>query len=199
MDFDIDARGLTCPRPVIKTKEALGEREGPFTILVDNQAARDNVSRFARSSGCEVEVSAHPDGFLVRVLPGEKAAEAAEKAPVVCDVTPARKVLFIGSDEIGRGDRELGTALAKAFLYACTENEDRASCVIFMNSGVRLVTENDQAVEHVRKLENEGAEIVVCGTCLDFYGLKEKLRVGRVSNMYEIQSIMMSADRLIVT
>jgi len=69
MEFDIDARGLTCPKPVIKTKEALAEREDPFVILVDNEAARDNVSRFARSSGCEVEVSGHPDGFLIRHFP----------------------------------------------------------------------------------------------------------------------------------
>lgn len=199
MEFDIDARGLACPKPVIKTREALSEREGPFTILVDNEAARDNVSRFARNSGCGVEAFGHPDGFLVTVIPGEEAASMAEGQPVTCEASPARKVLFIGSDEVGRGDRELGTALARAFLYACTESEERASCMIFMNSGVRLVTEDDQTVEHVRALESEGAEVLVCGTCLDFYGLKEKLRAGRVSNMYEIHGALMTADRLIST
>jgi len=136
---------------------------------------------------------------LIEVMPGEGAAAEGEKEPMTCSVTPVIKVLFLGSDEIGRGDRELGVALAKAFLYACTENEDKPYCMVFMNSAVRLVTENDQTVEHIQKLESEGVEVVVCGTCLDFYGLKDKLRAGRVSNMYEIQGILMSADRLVST
>lgn len=197
MDFDIDARGLTCPKPVIKVKEALSERAGPFVILVDNAAARDNVSRFANNSGCAVEVTDHHEGFLVSVIPGDETALKVEEVPVTCPAPTVKKVLFIGADEVGRGDRELGTTLAKAFLYACTENEDRPDLVIFMNSGVRLVTENDETAAHVRTLEGEGAEVLVCGTCLDFYGLKELLQAGRVSNMYEIQSALTSADRLV--
>lgn len=197
MNIDIDCSGLTCPIPVIKTRERIAEGGGAFSVLVDNDAACENVSRFAENSGCSVEVSGVEGGFIVRVTPGEKAAEAAEPLPVTCQVPAGDKVIFIGSDELGRGERELGTALAKAFLYACTENEDRPSKMVFMNSGVRLVTENDETVAHVKQLEDGGVEIVVCGTCLDFYGLKEDLQVGRVSNMYEIQSILIGAGHLV--
>lgn len=197
MNIDIDCSGLTCPIPVIKTRERIAEGGGAFSVLVDNDAACENVSRFAENSGCSVEVSGVEGGFIVRVTPGEKAAEAAEPLPVTCQVPAGDKVIFIGSDELGRGERELGTALAKAFLYACTENEDRPSKMVFMNSGVRLVTENDETVAHVKQLEDGGVEIVVCGTCLDFYGLKEDLQVGRVSNMYEIQSILIGARHLV--
>ena len=197
VNIDIDCSGLTCPIPVIKTRERIAEGGGAFSVLVDNDAACENVSRFAENSGCSVEVSGVEGGFIVRVTPGEKAAEAAEPLPVTCQVPAGDKVIFIGSDELGRGERELGTALAKAFLYACTENEDRPSKMVFMNSGVRLVTENDETVAHVKQLEDGGVEIVVCGTCLDFYGLKEDLQVGRVSNMYEIQSILIGAGHLV--
>ena len=197
VNIDIDCSGLTCPIPVIKTRERIAEGGSAFSVLVDNDAACENVSRFAENSGCSVEVSGVEGGFIVRVTPGEKAAEAAEPLPVTCQVPAGDKVIFIGSDELGRGERELGTALAKAFLYACTENEDRPSKMVFMNSGVRLVTENDETVAHVKQLEDGGVEIVVCGTCLDFYGLKEDLQVGRVSNMYEIQSILIGAGHLV--
>jgi len=196
-NIDIDCSGLTCPIPVIKTRERIAEGEGAFSVLVDNDAARENVSRFAENAGCSVEVSGVEGAFIVRVTPGEKAAEAAQPPPVTGQVPAGDKVIFIGSDELGRGKRELGTALAKAFLYACTENEDRPSKMIFMNSGVRLVTENDETVAHVKRLKDGGAEIVVCGTCLDFYGLKGDLQVGRVSNMYEIQSILIGAGHLV--
>lgn len=197
MEIDVDCRGLLCPKPVIMTREALKERNNTFCVLVDNDASRENVQRFATNSGCAVEVSKHPDGFVIEVTPGAASGERAQEEPVTCSVPSINKVIFIGADEVGRGDRELGTTLIKAFLYACTENDDRAAKYVFMNSGVRLVTENEETIKHVKKLEEEGAEIVVCGTCLDFYGLKERLEVGRVSNMYEIQSIMVSADRLV--
>jgi len=199
MEFDIDARGLACPGPVIETKQALTGGGGPFVILVDNPAARDNVSRFAANSGCGVEVAEHPDGFLVRVTPGDEAAMKAEGAPATCPGPSVNKVLFIGADVVGRGDPELGAVLAKAFLYACTENDDRPSTIVFMNSGVKLATENDETASHVKKLEDEGTEVLVCGTCLDFYGLKDKLKAGRVSNMYEIQSRLLGADLFVST
>ncbi len=196
-NIDIDCSGLTCPKPVIKTRDRIAEGGGAFSVLVDNDAARENVSRFAENSGCSVEVSGVEGGFILLVTPGEKAAEAAQPPPVTCQTPAGDKVIFISSDELGRGERELSTALAKAFLYACTENENRPSKMVFMNTGVRLVTENDETVAHVKQLEDGGVEIVVCGTCLDFYGLKEDLQVGRVSNMYEIQSILIGAGHLV--
>lgn len=195
VEVDIDCRGLACPRPVIKTRERLSAGIGPFTVLVDNEAARENVERFAGSRGCEVVSSKTEGGYLVSVNPAEASGEAGSGAGTA---TGGReKVIFIGSDVVGGGDRKLGEALVKSFLYACTENEDRPARMVFMNSGVRLVTENDETASHVKKLEDGGVEIIVCGTCLDFYDLKDHLQVGRVSNMYEIQSVLIGADRLV--
>ncbi|MBN2168472.1 MAG: sulfurtransferase-like selenium metabolism protein YedF [Actinobacteria bacterium] len=200
---DIDARGLECPKPVLRTKEKLAAADGEFTILVDNEAARDNVSRFAITSGCSVEISNAENGFLLSITPGTTNSgslleETEAPVPLERDASDSKeKVIFISSDEVGRGSRELGEALMKSFLYACTENDDLPSKIVLMNAGVKLVTENEDTVEHLQHLENNGIEILVCGTCLDFYGLKKRLQAGRISNMYEIQSSLIGADVLI--
>jgi selenium metabolism protein YedF len=196
-NVDIDCRGLKCPEPVLKTRKALAEGAGSFTVLVDNESARDNVSRFARTSACEVEVTEVDGGFLVAVTPGAgEAPQGSGEVPVVCD-TATTTVIFVSSDEIGSGERELGTTLMKSFIYAAVEADAPPSSMVFMNSGVRLVTENEETIVNLMKLADRGVDILVCGTCLDYYKLKESLKVGRVSNMYEIQSELISAARLV--
>lgn len=190
---DIDARGLECPKPVLKTKEKLAETAKDFTILVDNEAARDNVSRFAASEGCTIDITEVEGCFLLSITPCINPFNKDETVKTVKE----KKVIFLGSDKIGRGDEELGNILAKSFLYACTENEEAPSDIVLMNSGVKLATENEDTIEHLKNLEKDNVEILVCGTCLDFYGLKEKLQAGRISNMYEIQSTLIGADLLI--
>lgn len=196
MDKQIDARGIACPGPVLKTREALNGAEGPFTVLVDNETACENVSRFARTSGCGVEVAPLEGGFTIRVQPG-LASEACEPGTAASSQRNGGTVLFIGTEEIGKGDRELGVNLMKTFLYTCAESGNPPVALVFMNSGVRLVTENDETAAHVRRLEEGGSDVVVCGTCLDYYGLKEKLQAGRVGNMYEIQSMLVGAGLVV--
>lgn len=193
---DIDARGLECPKPVLKTKEMLSETSKSFTILVDNEAARDNVSRFAASEGCTVDITEAGDCYLLSITPLVNPCNVAETVKPEMK-QEKKKVVFISSDEIGRGEAELGKILVKSFLYACTESEETPSNIVLMNSGVKLATENEETIEHLQSLEKDGVGILICGTCLDFYGLKEKLRAGRISNMYEIQSILIGADLLI--
>jgi selenium metabolism protein YedF len=196
---DIDCSGLACPRPVLEARKRLQETSSPFTVLVDNPTARDNVSRFARSSGCGVEVNDESGKYLLTVTPPESPAGSelpggARAAPVSIN---RKRVMVISADEIGRGERELGLTLMKMFLYTATQSDTPPSTMIFMNSGVRLVTENEETSAHVAGLEKAGVEVMVCGTCLDYYGLKDELRAGRVSNMYEIQSAMLGADLLV--
>jgi selenium metabolism protein YedF len=196
-DVDIDCRGIKCPDPVLKTRKALADGTGAFTVLVDNETARDNVSRFARTSTCDVEVTEVDGGFLIAITPGAgKAERDAGEVPVSRDPVTGT-VIFVSSDEIGTGERELGTTLMKSFIYTACEADGLPSSLVFMNSGVRLVTENQETIENLARLADRGVDILVCGTCLDYYGLTERLQVGRVSNMYEIQSTLMSAPRLV--
>ncbi len=195
-DEYIDCSGLKCPEPVMKAREALASARGPFTVLVDNETARDNVARFARTSGCEVHVNKALGGFLLKITPGAEMPLETSGSQVECS-TGKGTVVLISSDEIGRGERELGVALMKSFLYASAEADEAPSRIVFMNTGVRLVTESDETAAHVKALEDRGAEVLVCGTCLDFYGLKDRLKAGLVSNMYDIQSALIGAYNVV--
>lgn len=184
----VDARGLSCPTPVVLTKRALEEAE-EVTVIVDNPTARENVKRMAQSRGCEVQVEERQDGiylFLRRL-----------KAPGP-EVQPSgSQVLVISSDSMGRGEEELGRILMRAFLHTLGEVSPRPRRIVFFNTGVKLVVEGSEVLEDLKALEALGVEILVCGTCLNYFGLMDKVRVGRVSNMYEIAETLLSAERVV--
>jgi selenium metabolism protein YedF len=100
--------------------------------------------------------------------------------------TDARPVILVASEFLGAGDDKLGSMLMKSYMYALTESDVKPKTMLFLNSGVKLTTEGSDSLESIKTLESQGVEIMSCGTCLDFYGLKEKLAVGQVTNMYSI-------------
>ena len=190
MNREVDARGLPCPRPVVETKKALDEIEtGTVTVLVDNPESRDNVARFAGSRGCQVEVQEDNGVFRLTVVKetGSEAPEEKESTIVV----------LITSDVFGTGDRRLGEILMKAFLNTLWDAETRPAKLLFMNSAVNLTTEDSEVLETLKLLEKEGVEVFSCGTCLEYYNLKEKLSVGSVTNMYDTVDSLLSADKII--
>ena len=185
----MDARGLPCPRPVVETKKALEEvEEGVATVLVDSPESRENVKRFAESQGCQVEVVEKEGHFRLEIARGES-QEAARKM--------SGDVVLIESDCLGTGDRELGEILMRAFLNTLWDTEPKPTRVLFLNSAVNLTTEGSEVLDTLRLLEEEGVRILSCGTCLEYYGLKEQLRVGQVTNMYDTVSSLIAADKVI--
>jgi selenium metabolism protein YedF len=185
----VDVRGLPCPRPVVETKKALQEvEEGAVTVLVDSAESRENVRRFAESQGCRVEVVEREGHFRLEIAKGES-QEAARKL--------SGDVVLIESDCLGTGDRELGEILMKAFLNTLWDTEPKPAKVLLLNSAVNLVTEGSDVLDTLRLLEEEGVRILSCGTCLEYYGLKEQLRVGQVTNMYDTVSSLIAADKVI--
>lgn len=194
----VDARGLPCPRPVINTKEALeGIGEDTIIVLVDNSESKENVRRFAQGQGCRIEVEEREGTFYLEITKvcGETKAEVApEKEP---KKAISADVVCITSDRFGTGDERLGEILMKAFLNTLWDYEPRPAKLLFVNSGVMLTTEGSDVLETLSLLEQKGVEIFSCGTCLDYYGIKDKLRVGRVTNMYEIVGSLMTSDKVI--
>jgi selenium metabolism protein YedF len=187
----VDARGLNCPQPVILTKRVMdkGEVERLVTI-VDQTAALENVTKLARSQGYEVEVEdKEGDYYITMVRSSEISAQDAGDQDDVA--------ILITNRYFGQGDEELGKILMRSFLYTLTELNGRVKNIIFMNSGVFLTTEGSEVLEILQSLSQEGVEILSCGTCLDFYGLKDKLAVGDVTNMYTATDILSRADRSI--
>ena len=191
----VDCRGLACPQPVMTTKKALDQlEEGELLVIVDNAVSSNNVERFAQSQGCSVEVEQKGKDFSLRIRKGRRRQETEPPQ----EKEKAKKVLvYINSHLMGGGDEALGSFLMKAFLKTLLDLETKPNRLVLINSGVQLASEGSKVLDSLIALSEKGVEILSCGSCLDFYGLKGKLKVGVVSNMVEIIQSMMEADRLI--
>lgn len=207
----VEARGLGCPIPVVHTIKAIGELSAPGVIEthVDNAVAVENLLMMAKNKG--LTASKRTEGekhFVVRIEvtavqgSGERAGgESAEGASedvsqYTCSASNEDIVAVFPSEFMGSGSDELGAILIKGFIYTLTQIETKPGKVIFYNSGVKLAVEGSQ-LEDLKKLEEEGVEIMSCGTCLDFYGLKDRLAVGTVSNMYAIADVLSRASKVL--
>ena len=168
----LDLRGLSCPEPVIRSRATLASADdNPVSVLVDNLESASNVRRMAESLGCSAQTEQRPDGILISIDPGGGTCDART------DPADRRTVLFVPSDAFGQGDDRLGRVLMRAAIKTARELPHPAHRAIFINAGVKLCCEGTDLLEDIRKLERAGAEVLCCGTCLDFYGLKEKLLV----------------------
>jgi selenium metabolism protein YedF len=190
---EIDARGLQCPQPVILAKRTLGGiPAGTVTVIVDNPESRENVRRYAENQGCDVEVTERGGCHYLTITKKSVCNIPEEKA-----VLSGPDVVCITTDRLGQGSEELGVILMKAFLNTLWDYRPRPAKIIFLNAGVFLTTEGSTVLDSLTLLEKEGVEILSCGTCLAYYGIKEKLKIGRVSNMHEIVDSLMTAGRVI--
>jgi len=191
----IDCRGLACPQPVITTKQALDQiQEGQLIVIVNNTVSCNNVERFVRSQGCTVDIKEEGQDFYLHIQKAKssRTLELSQEEKKVQKV-----VVYINSHLLGIGDEALGAILMRSFLKTLLDLETKPSRLILINSGVRLSSEGSEVLETLRDLSEKGVKILSCGTCLDFYGLKEKLKVGMISNMYDIAQSLLEADRLI--
>ena len=192
----LDLSGQACPLPVIRTKEALEAGEsGEFIVVVDNEAARDNVSRFAQGRGCTVAVAQAGPCYHLTIKPpaGQPAGTCVfpEAAPA-----PATTVVVFASDKMGDGDPELGAILMRAFCATIAQLE-KPQKLLFYNRGVFLALNDSPVLSELKSLEEAGVRLLVCGTCLDFYQVKDRLAAGQVSNMFSILEAQMQAGRII--
>ncbi len=188
----VDARGLNCPQPVILTKKAIedsGEQE--IVTIVDNTVALENVKRLAQGQGYQVRVEESGEEHHIHMTRTKQINE--------CQLEKCEQVtILITGNLFGKGDQKLGGVLMESFLFALTEVQASVTTLILMNSGVYLTTEGSPVREHLLELEKQGCEIMSCGTCLDYYGLKEKLVVGKVTNMYTATEMLLNADKSLV-
>ena len=209
------AMGDPCPIPVIKTKKAIEEMVGNGIVetMVDNEIAVQNLKKMAAQKGLEArseQLDSDEFRVIINVKNGDKAREAAAhpqepekeetavEEPVVCPV-PAKKkrVAVISSETMGTGNDELGAVLMKGFVYALAAQEEPVDTILFYNGGVKLTTGDSPLIDDLKDLEAKGCEILSCGTCLDFYELTGQLKVGSVTNMYDIAAKMTEADLIV--
>ena len=200
----VNAIGDACPIPVVKTKNAIKELGGAGTVevLVDNEIAVQNLGKMAKQKGYEFKSEKLGAAeFQVTLTVGDSAeAQNVEDIPEVCAVVPGKKknvVVGINSAKMGVGHDELGGVLIKGFIFALTQMDELPSAILFYNGGATLTTEGSASLDDLKNLEAQGVEILTCGTCLNYYGLGDKLRVGEVTNMYSIVEKLTGADLVV--
>lgn len=197
----VDARGDQCPIPVVKAKQALGQlpEGGLVRVLVDNEIAVQNLTKLGRHQSMEVQSRKLKEKEFEVVIASDKAMVPQPEPEAEACMPDARgdTVVAVGSAVMGSGDDQLGAVLMKGFLYALSQMDRLPDTILFYNGGARLTTEGSQSLEDLRNLEAQGVKIRTCGTCLDFYRLKEKLQVGEVTNMYEIVETLAAAGKVI--
>ena len=199
----VNAIGDTCPIPVVKAKNAIKELGGAgvVEVLVDNEIAVQNLGKMAKQKGYAfTSEKLGAAEFKVTMTVGESAEQQnVDDIPEVCAVPGHKKnvVVAINSAKMGVGHDELGGVLIKGFIFALTQMDELPSAILFYNGGATLTTEGSASLEDLKNLEAQGVEILTCGTCLNYYGLGDKLRVGEVTNMYSIVEKLTGADLVV--
>lgn len=198
--INVDAIGNQCPIPVVKATKALKELkgEGLVEVHVDNEIAVQNLLRLAQSRNLEASSEkVEEKHFIVNIMADESLPEN-EEEDVSCTLdSRGDMVVVISSDRMGSGNDELGKVLMKGFIYAVSQLEQLPKAMLFYNGGATITVEGSASLEDLKNMEAQGVEIMTCGTCLDYYNLKDKLAVGTVTNMYSIVETMNSAGRIL--
>jgi selenium metabolism protein YedF len=192
----VDARGLACPQPVLQTRKAMQDSEQVIT-LVDNESALTNVSRMAEKGGWQVSVISQGDEYRIEMSRGEAPAPAISLPLGKAEALIGPLVLVVSSDRMGRGDDELGGILVRSFFHTLGEVDPLPQTILFFNAGVKLACQGSPVLDDLCTLEAEGVEMLVCGTCLGYYEIKDQLAVGQVSNMYDIAEAMLGAGKVV--
>ena len=197
----VNAMGDVCPVPLVKAKNAIAELagSGKVEVLVDNEIAVQNLEKMAQQKGYgflvkeKKEKEYHVEFTVSEIEP----AETEENTVCLVPAAKKTKLVVLSADHMGEGAEELGKILMKSFLYALTQQDELPDTILCYNGGAKLTCEGSESLEDLKDLAARGVEILTCGTCLNFYGITEKLQVGSVTNMYDIVERMSSADRVI--
>jgi len=193
--IEVDVRGLVCPEPVVRTRAALEANPGKVVrVLTDSTESRDNIGRFAQGRGYEVSwTQPKPGVWAVEIRgspsPGQPSAPAG--------AVETGRVILIAAEEFGSGSPELGQLLMQLLLRSLGEVPAKPGSVVLVHGGVRLATEGSPVLDALQRLEQHGVTVRVCGTCLDYYGLKDRVRVGQVSNMFELVEVLLAASGVV--
>ena len=183
----LDCQGLACPQPVILTKKALDQRPPQLTVIVDNAAAKENVAKFAAAAGYGVNIEPAGGVFRLHLLAlGTTPATGLPDAGVSVEASESGPVFLISRSTLGQGDDQLGAILMKSFFVSLQELQPAPRAILLLNGGVQLAVDGSPVLAGLQELSRRGVNVLVCGTCLDFFQLKDKLAVGSVTNMYSI-------------
>ncbi|MBC8317736.1 MAG: sulfurtransferase-like selenium metabolism protein YedF [Desulfobulbaceae bacterium] len=198
----IDCKGLQCPEPVLRTRDALsGINSGVLEVVVDNEASKSNVERFSRSQGCDVSIAEEGSHYRLEITKeagAQQSPYARSAEEYACDIPQGGGLMYvISSNTMGMGDDELGWGLLQTYIQTIKEVFPQPSKIFFYNSGVLLTSRQSGILRYIKELEERGVEIFSCGTCIDFFNNNDKVLVGKLTNMYDIMDSMVRADKVV--
>lgn len=203
----IDCTGLTCPQPLVMTKQVI-EKNAPqsLEITVDNQASLENVVRFLNKNGYATSHTSKDGIWTITAKASSAAANStgpAETANSSCAslseqrVVPEKTLVLIISPFVGTGDDELGGRLMKNFLGTLPEMGEDLWRIVLLNGGVTLAAQNSPVIAELKALEAAGVSILVCGSCLEHFKLLQQKAVGETTNMLDVVTSLQLADKVI--
>lgn len=196
--IEVNAIGKTCPIPVIMVKNAIKDlEEGIIEVIVDNEIAFQNIEKMCIEKNLNYNLIKEKNKYVIDIFI-EKIKDIKEnifKEEIIAK--SSQTTIVIDSDEMGKGDEKLSKTLMKGFIYTLTEMENLPKTIIFYNKGVLLVTEESESSQDIKKLFEMGVEIFTCGACVNFYGLTDKIKIGTITNMYNIIDIQMKSNKII--
>lgn len=198
MAISVDCRGKACPEPVIEAKRAIQSANGEtVVILVDNDMACRNLQVMAKNMRLSCVAEQKDGDYQITISGTTLSTQSYPVCEPLTSATTGKTVVLLSSDTMGAGDDTLGAALMKGFVYALTQLDKAPDTVLMYNSGAKLSARGSDSVDDLKALEANGTEVLTCGTCLDHYGLTDKLAVGSVTNMYAIAETMLNAGKVI--
>ena len=189
----IDCRGLACPQPVLLTKKALDAEKTAVNIVVDNSVAKENVVKFASANGWGARIEIQEGLFHIRLEP-PLVADSKDPEDEQASFVP---VYLFTQETLGNGSEELGAILMRSFFTALQEMEPKPKTLLFLNGGVKLTVQGSAVLPALKKLEQQGVSVMSCGTCLDYFNLKDQLAVGSITNMFTIINELQGSTRAI--
>ena len=194
---EIDVRGLVCPAPVLQTKAAIEESQTEMIkVIVDNEAAKQNVSRFLESQGFNAQ--AYYEGNDIHVMGNLRKSNFNGFVEEPEKIVDFKKIMvMVATDRMGFGDDELGLKLMLSFIKTLKEIGPELWRLVFVNNGVKLTIESSEVLPVLKEFEKDGLHIMVCGTCLTHFNLLDEKQVGETTNMLDIVTAMQLADKVI--
>ncbi len=195
----LDTKGLKCPQPLIMLKEALLDLKSGEEIRVetDNDTSLKNLLSYLKDQGVEPEVSSAGTVHTL-VAPKPDQDIASSNAAIYCTTDlPISYVVCIKGELMGDGDPELGKLLMETFMDNLKLQEQLPTHVVLYNGGVKLAMKDSPVCNSLTELEELGTRIMLCGTCIDHYGLQFDIGVGMISNMVVITETLASAGHVV--
>jgi len=191
MRVTVDARGMSCPDRVSMTRKALEQQDvDEVLMIVDDESALENISSWIKTLNMGSMVDEQEGSFYINIIKEDMVPHKQRLG--------GNTVILFKSNVLGQGDDSLGATLIKKFMFILTQTESEIKSLIFLNGGVLLATAGSELIKYIKQLESNGTEIMSCATSLDFYGLTNRLQVGRVVDMFVIAEEMLRAEKIIV-